>query len=232
MLSHGWHGGVTSRKLRVWSDRGMGVAAGQASFADASTATATDTAGNAGSASVTVTVGNAVATSCPAPPGGDSELSGNVSVESAQTGWTGVYNKDSAVTRVEPAGGSYDGSRALRVAPRSGDTGAAGLSNARPLWVSSTTAGQGYAGSVFVRASAPGEKVTLVLREETTGNAIVNKQATTMTLGDTDWHQVTAAYTAEDSGDTLHYFVYASNLASSSQNFLADCLSLWAPSAP
>jgi len=122
---------------------------------------------------VTVTVGNAVATSCPAPPGGDSELSGNVSVESAQTGWTGVYNKDSAVTRVEPAGGSYDGSRALRVAPRSGDTGAAGLSNARPLWVSSTTAGQGYAGSVFVRASAPGEKVTLVLREETTGNAIV-----------------------------------------------------------
>jgi len=52
-----------------------------------------------------------------------------------------------------------------------------------------------------------------------------NKQATTMTLGDTDWHQVTAAYTAEDSGDTLHYFVYASNLASSSQNFLADCLS-------
>ena len=50
-----------------------------------------------------------------------------------------------------------------------------------------------------------------------------------MTLGDTNWHQITSSYTAKDSGDALHYSVYASNLSSSSQNFLADCLSLQTP---
>ena len=53
---------------------------------------------------------------------------------------------------------------------------------------------------------------------------------TTLTLSDTNWHQITSAYTALDSGDTLHYFVYDSNFASTSQDFQADCLSLWTPS--
>jgi hypothetical protein len=51
-----------------------------------------------------------------------------------------------------------------------------------------------------------------------------------MTLSDTSWHQITSSYTADDSGDSIRYFVYASNFASSSQDFLADCLSLWSPS--
>jgi hypothetical protein len=41
--------------------------------------------------------------------------------------------------------------------------------------------------------------------------------------------QITSTYTAKNSGDYIRYSVYASNFASSSQNFLADCLSLWSP---
>ena len=36
-------------------------------------------------------------------------------------------------------------------------------------------------------------------------------------------------YTAQNSGDYIRYSVYASNFANFSQNFLADCLSLWGP---
>jgi phosphatidylinositol-3-phosphatase len=191
------------------------------------TATATDANGHSSSASETVTVNNTVTTSCPSPPSGDTELSGNVSVESAQTGWTGTYNSNSVVTRVQPTGGSYDGTWALQVTPKA--AGAGGLSN-KPVWVASTTAGQSYEGSVFARASAAGQKLILVLREENASGASVGSHTTTLTAGDTSWHQITTSYTALDSGDTLHYFVYDSNFASTSQHFQADCLSLWTPS--
>src|SRR5579863_8175941 len=58
------------------------------------TATATDSNNLTATASITITVQNGGA-SCPAPPSGASELSGNVSVESSQTGWTGKYNSNS-----------------------------------------------------------------------------------------------------------------------------------------
>lgn len=197
------------------------------------TATATDAYGDTGSASVPVTVENAT-TSCPATPSGATELSGNVSVETNQNGWTGVYNADSSVTRIEPAGGSYDGSWALQIAPKKGDSGAAGVNNANPVWVpgppgTTTTAGEAFTGSVFVSANTPGEQVTLLIRETTTSGTAVGSHTTTVTLSDTNWHQITSAYTAKNSGDMIRYFLYGSNFASSGQNFLADCLSLQTP---
>lgn len=197
------------------------------------TAQATDTNGNSGSASVTVTVSNTTTTTtsaCPAPPGGATELSGNVSVESSQTGWTGVYNNNSAPTRVEPAGGSYDGLWAIQVALKSG-SGAAGVNNAKPHWVPgspgvATVAGQTYTGSAYVRANTAGETISLLIRELTTSGSGVGYHKTTMTLGDTSWHQISSAYVAKNSGDALRYYLFASNLADTSQNFLADCLSL------
>ncbi len=190
------------------------------------TATATDANGNTGSSSETINVQNAVTSSCPAPPSGDVELSGNVSVESAQTGWTGVYNSTSKVTRVQPAGGSYDGIWALHVAPAAGQSGTAGVNNASPVWEQDTAAGQAYEGSVFVSPSVAGEKVTVILRETTPGGTAVGSHSTTVTTT-AGWQQITSAYTAKNAGDYLRYSVYASNFASSSQNFLADCLSLW-----
>jgi Bacterial Ig domain len=85
------------------------------------TALATDTDGDTGTASITVNVQNGSgATECPATPPDVVQLSGNLSVESSKTGWQGAYNSNSVVTRVEPAGGSYDGLWALQIAGRSG----------------------------------------------------------------------------------------------------------------
>jgi hypothetical protein len=151
-----------------------------------------------------------------------------VSVESSQTGWTGKYNSNSVVTRVQPTGGSYDGLWALQIAPKSGTSGTAGLSNANPIWVTNTTAGQAYEASLFVNPSVAGESITLLVKETTSSGTTIAKQATTITAA-AGWQQITATYTAKNSGDYIRYLVYASNFANSSQNFLADCLSLWSP---
>lgn len=194
---------------------------------------ATDPDGNVGTASVTVTVSNTITvTSCPATPPGATELSGNLSLETSQSGWTGVYNSNSVPTRVEPAGGSYDGSWALQLTPKA--AGAAGVNNANPLWVPgapglATTAGQVYTGSAFVEASAPGETISLQIRETSPGGTTISSHVTTTTLGDTNWHQITSAYTAEKTGNLIHYSLYAANFAGSSQHFLADCMSLQTP---
>ena len=193
------------------------------------TATATDSNGNVGATSVTINVDNPSTTACPATPAGTTELSGNVSLESAQTGWTGRYNANSTLAHVEPAGGSYDGVWALQAGLKPGTTGTAGVTNTNPIWASSTTAGQMYTASAFVRANTPGEKVTIALREKTSTRTSIGSHAATITLGDANWHQISTTYTAHATGNLLHYPLYASNLANSGQNFLADCLSLQAP---
>jgi Phosphoesterase family len=170
-------------------------------------------------------------TSCPPMPGGSTELSGNVSLETGQTGWTGVYTSGSAVTRIQPTGGSYDGGWALQIAPKAGGSGTAGVNNVNPIWVpgppgESTTTGATYTGSVFVRASAVGETVSLLVRETTTSGSGLGYHTTTRTLPDTAWHQISSAYTAKNSGDLIRYSLYVSNFASSGQYLLADCLSL------
>jgi hypothetical protein len=191
------------------------------------TATATDSSNLSASATITVNVSNPVTAACPAVPPGATEYSGNVSVESGQTGWTGIYNSNSAVTRVEPAGGSYDGLWALQIGIKSG-YGQGGVSNAKPIWVTSTTAGTMYTAGSFVKASATGETLSVTLTEKTPGGTTVGYHTTSLTLNDTNWHQVSDSYTAHNSGDILHYSVHG-HLASTSQSFLADCLSLQVP---
>ncbi len=192
---------------------------------------ATDSAGNVGTASETVTVDNVVtATSCPTTAAGMTQLSGNVTLATSQSGWTGIFNSRSVVSRVEPAGGGYGSAWALQVEPKSGDSGIAGVNNA-PLWVPGspgavTTAGAIYAGSAFVRASVPGEQVSLEIRETTPDGGAVSYHKVTVTLSDTGWHQITSTYTALHSGDAIHYGLRGNNFAGSGQNLLADCLSL------
>ena len=194
---------------------------------------ATDADANTGTASVTVTVNNAGAvTSCPARPAGTTELSGNLSLEANQSGWTGLYNANSVLARFRPAGGSYDGTWALQVTPKK--AGTAGVNNASPFWVPgapglAATAGRVYRGSAFVEASVPGEKVSLLVREATPKGTSVASHTTTVTLSDTKWHQITSAYTAKGTGNVIRYSLYASNFANSGQHFLADCMSLQTP---
>jgi hypothetical protein len=159
-------------------------------------------------------------------PAGATEYSGNLSVEGSQTGWTGAYNSNSTVTRAEPAGGSYDGLWALQVGIKSG-SGQGGVSNANPVWVTSTSQGRAYQASSFVRGSA-GETVSLTLTEKTPGGKAVGYHTTSLTLNDTSWHQITGSYTALGSGNLLRYSLHG-YLASPSQSFQADCLSLQGP---
>ena len=170
---------------------------------------------------------------CPATPPGETQFSGNLSVESSQSGWQGTYNANSVVTRAEPAGGSYAGLWALQLAGRSG-SGTAGVNNARPRWIPGSpglaaTAGQQYTGSAFVEPNAAGERVSLLIKEMTPQGAVAGKHESTVTLNDTGWNQIAAAYTAKYSGDSIRYSLYVTNLASASQDLLADCLSLQTP---
>lgn len=193
-------------------------------------------AGDAQTASLAAHFGipSPTGTSCPLVTPGMTELSGNISLETSQTGWTGVYNGTSKVSRVQVPGGSYDGSWALQVAPTSASSGAAGVNNASPVWVpgppgTASTAGSTYTGQAFVRASVPDEQISLLVREVTPSGTGVGYHTTTMTLSDTAWHPVTSTYTASTTGDLIKYSLYASNLADSSQYFQADCLSLQTP---
>ena len=77
-----------------------------------------------------------------------------------------------------------------------------------------------------MQASVPGETVSLLVRETTSAGSGIGYHTTTLTLPDTAWHQISSAYTARNSGDVIRYSLYVSNFASSSQNLLADCLSL------
>jgi phosphatidylinositol-3-phosphatase len=196
------------------------------------TVKATDQAGVIGTATVTVTVANTTSNpGCPATLPGSTELSGNVSLETNQTGWTGIYNSNSAVSRVAPAGGSYDGSWALRIAPKA--SGAAGVNNAAPVWVpgppgTTTTVGQVFTGSALVQASFPGQKIALVVRETTPSGTKLAGHTTTITAGDTAWHNLSSSYTATATGDEIRTAVFSSNFANTSQYLLADCLSLQA----
>jgi hypothetical protein len=184
--------------------------------------TATDTNGLKATSQITLDVENPDA--CPTVPAGTTEHSGNVSVEATQTGWTGRYNSNSLVTDMQPLGGSYDGTWGVQVQGKAAGA-QAGLSNASPMWVSSTTQGTAYNASTFVQASTIGENVSLTITEKTSSGTKVGSKTTTLTLNDTNWHQLAEAYTSQGAGDVLAYSVHA-YLASTSQSFLADCLSL------
>lgn len=166
---------------------------------------------------------------CPGTPIGLRELSQNVSVETAQTGWTGMYNGQSSLSRAQPPGGSYDGNWGLRIAPKAGASGVAGVNNAGPAWVPAspgTVAGATYSGSAFVATSVPGEKVSLAVREITSAGKAVGYHTATVTSIDNAWQQLVSTYTAKYSGDLLRVSLFASNFASSAQNLTAGCLSL------
>lgn len=197
-------------------------------------AIATDTSGNTATATpVPITVANGTPpTTCAPTAPGMTELSNNLSLETNQNGWTGVYNANSVNTRVQPTGGSYDGSWALQLGIKSGATGAAGVNNANPFWVPgppglATSAGTQYLASAEVRAATAGMQATILVREVTPSGAGVSYASSTLTLNDTKWHALSTSYVARNTGDAIHYSLIGT-FAGSSQHVLADCLSLQA----
>ena len=129
-------------------------------------------------------------------------------------------------------GGSFDGSWALKVAPKA--AGSAGANNASPVWVpgppgTATTTGRTYTGTAQMKPGFAGEKLSLAVKETTKLGAAVGTRTTTVTTTDTTWRQLTTKYTALGSGNLIRYSVSSSNFTSANQSFLADCLSLRTP---
>ncbi len=151
------------------------------------------------------------------------------------TGWTGIYSSSSSNSRVA---GGFDGSFSLRSFNKTTAIATTGVID-KPHWMDGTTGkatvtGTTYTGSVWVKADtvAPNETITLFLREINASGAAVNKDpyrsGVTLPVTDTGWFNISEAYPAVGTGDSLYFYLYASN-APASKGFNADLFSLTAP---
>lgn len=168
-------------------------------------------------------------TPTPTPtPTGPYEYVGNASLETDLTGWTGVYNSMSRNTRVA---GGYDGLYSLHSVNNSAATGTAGFID-KPHWLNlASSSGVVYTATALVSADKTAEKFALYLRELNPAGVTVGSKTVTLTATSTAWVKITAAYTAVASGDTIAFYLSASNLPAH-QGFRADLLSLTSPQPP
>ncbi len=189
--------------------------------------TASDAAGNVSAAA---TASDTTQAAPPPPP--VTQYVGNQSLETNLTGWTGVYSSGSKNTR---AAGGYDGSYSLRSVNGTSVTNTTGVID-KPHWIDgsagkATVAGRVYTGSGQVKADYAGEKISLFLRELNSAGTVMNdsahKNAITVTAAGTGWFNITDAYPAKASGDSISYYVYST--ATAGKGFNADLLSLTAP---
>jgi hypothetical protein len=154
------------------------------------------------------------------------EFVGNSSLETDLTGWAGLYSTTSKNTRVS---GGYDGAYSLRSVNNSSATGANGFID-KPTWLDgtankATVAGTTYTGSVWVKPDVAGQKINLYLRERNVAGTTINSKTVTVTTATTNWVQIVNAYTAQQTGDNVGFYVYGSNITAG-KGFNADKLSL------
>ncbi len=201
---------------------------------DTSTPTASPTDSASGTPSPTDSTSPTASTSptptdsptpTPTLPPAPIQYVGNTSLETGLSGWTGVYNSSSLNRQVL---GGYDGSYSLYSVNNSAATGATGFLD-KPHWLTlGTTAGVTYTASAHVAADVIGEKFSLFLRELNPAGAAVGSKTVPLSASSTGWLAITAAYKAVASGDTLAYYLSASNVPAH-KGFRADLLSLTAP---
>ena len=158
---------------------------------------------------------------------------GNQSVETGLTGWTGLYSGTSKSTQVA---GGYDGNYSLRSINNSSVTGSNGFID-KPHWLDGTTgkttvAGTIYTGSAWVKADAVGQKITIFLREFNSAGTAVNRApynvGVTVTAQNTGWFNISEAYPAVNSGDSIGIYIYSPN-STAGAGFNADMMSLTSP---
>ncbi len=228
-------GGAANGNVVTWpaadlaggDSRSVSVTAQVASGAPGSTFTTTTTTqaadsscANAGSvcaATDTDTV--------PGPPPTTTQYIANQSVETNNTGWTGLYNSVSRSSRV--TNDAYDGTASLQAVRATTTQGSAGI-NAKPSPVGATTAGLSYAGSVWVRSQTPGQSLVLLVREVNATGGGVGSSTAKITTADTLWHRLGTTYVAKASGNTLAFSVYGTNIAANGW-FHMDQMSLVSP---
>ncbi len=146
------------------------------------------------------------------------------SVEAGLSCFAGRYSSNS---RISWASAGYDGTHSVEVTSSLSSPSTAGMNakinGASP--VVSTQTGRKYNGSVWVKASQPGLKLSLYLRERRADNTSPGGSTSTWTATDTSWHLLQASYTAKEANNALAYSVFSSNVASSTW-FQADLMQL------
>jgi glycerophosphoryl diester phosphodiesterase len=172
------------------------------------------------SSGVNVTVSNPTTT----------EYVTNPSVETDMTGWNALWSTNSVNTRVS---GGYDGTYAVRSVNNSSATAAHGFSGNPKILdgtANATVAGKIYTGTVWVKPDYIGQKINLYLREQDAANATVSSRTVTVTAANTNWVNLTNAYTAAATGNKLNVSVWANSTAN--QGFLSDLFSLTTSTTP
>ncbi|MFB3903518.1 MAG: carbohydrate binding domain-containing protein [Acidobacteriota bacterium] len=122
----------------------------------------------------------------------------NPSFESNLTGWESWQGALSRVAMLAPDGGY--------VVKVTRSTGTSFTVDDNPASVSSTTAGQTYKGSAWVKAassSSVGKTVTLRMRELTTGGALVQEWASTGVVLSNNFQKLSVSATPQGNGNTL-----------------------------
>lgn len=157
------------------------------------------------------------------------EYVGNQSIETGLTGWTGIYNSTSQNSRVS---GGFDGAYSLRSVNGASGNGSNGFIS-KPSWMDGTSgkatvANTVYTGSAWVKPDVAGQKIHIYLRERNANGATVGSKTVWLTTTSTDWVQISNEYTAAQTGSSLTFYVYATNVGAH-KGFNADMLSLTAP---
>ena len=166
----------------------------------------------------------------PPPVPTETEFVGNKSLETDLVGWTGVYSANSQNTRVA---GGYDGAFSLRSFNKGSSSGAVGFIDKLPRWIDgtagkATVTGKIYTGSVWIKPDVSGQKINLYLREMNAAGTTVSSKTVAVTTTSTNWVQISNAYTALGTGNSIGFYVYGSNIGAQ-KGFNADALSLATP---
>ncbi len=155
------------------------------------------------------------------PPPDPENLISNPSFETSLAGWIGWQ----AVLARESLGDAPDGSFAVKV---SHSTGSSFTVNDQPANVSSTTAGQEYIASAWVKAassSSVGKVVTLKLRERNSSNTTVQEWTSAPLNLTNSFQKLSVSGYALNNGDSLDVRI-SHGSAASGDAFYADLFEL------
>jgi hypothetical protein len=155
------------------------------------------------------------------PPPGPGNLISNPSFETSLAGWIGWQ----AVLARESLGDAPDGNYAVKV---SHSTGTSFTVNDQPANVSSTTAGQEYIASAWVKAassSSVGKVVTLKLRERNSSNVTVQEWTSAPLNLTNSFQKLSVSGYAINNGDSLDVRISHGG-AASGDAFYADLFEL------
>jgi hypothetical protein len=149
----------------------------------------------------------------------------NGTFETGTSGWVATPKADGTapvpLTRVS---GGHTGSYAAQVSNTSAAATTTVL-NDSPNSVASTTAGQTYRATAWLRATRANTTLVLRLLEYTSGNALVTSKQSSYWATDTTWHKLTLDLVASRSGDSIDLNALVWNLGAG-QSFLVDDVSM------